>query len=41
VNGYAVGGWQPFARSEYRVSHPGDAGDDCTVLELVGELAAE
>jgi AraC-like DNA-binding protein len=25
--------------SEYRVSHPGDAGDDCTVLELDGELA--
>jgi AraC-like DNA-binding protein len=27
--------------AEYRVSHPGDAGDDCTVLELDGELAAE
>jgi AraC family transcriptional regulator len=27
--------------SEYRVSHPGDAGDDCTVVELDGELAGE
>jgi AraC-like DNA-binding protein len=27
--------------SEYRVSHPGDAGDDCTVVELDGELARE
>jgi hypothetical protein len=25
--------------SEYRISHPGDAGDDCTVLELDAELA--
>jgi len=27
--------------AEYRISHPGDAGDDCTVLELAPELAEE
>jgi AraC-like DNA-binding protein len=27
--------------SEYRISHPGDAGDDCTVLELDAELTGE
>lgn len=27
--------------AEYRVSHPGDTGDDCTVLELSADLADE
>lgn len=27
--------------AEYRISHPGDSGDDCTVLELSAELADE
>jgi hypothetical protein len=27
--------------SEYRISHPGDAGDDCTVVELDAGLATE
>jgi AraC-like DNA-binding protein len=34
----ALVSWQD---TEYRVSHPGDAGDDCTVIELDAELAGE
>ncbi|WP_394828285.1 helix-turn-helix transcriptional regulator [Pendulispora albinea] len=30
-----------WEETEYRISHPGDAGDDCTVLELGPELAHE
>lgn len=34
----ALVSWQD---SEYRISHPGDAGDDCTVIELDAGLARE
>jgi len=30
-----------WEETEYRISHPGDAGDDCTVFELAPELASE
>jgi AraC-like DNA-binding protein len=34
----ALVSWQD---TEYRISHPGDAGDDCTVIELDAGLARE
>lgn len=34
----ALVSWQD---TEYRISHPGDAGDDCTVIELDAALAGE
>jgi hypothetical protein len=30
-----------WADTDYRISHPGDAGDDCVVLELSAPLAEE